>query len=78
MTGPHGQYGDNWRATLFSDDNGRYFFESHPATEFGNRLPHIHIKATAAGFVPLVTQHYPAKNAGIGQFDLVLAPQSKE
>lgn len=78
MTGPQGRYGDDWRATLFSADNGRYFFESHPPTEFGSRLPHIHIRVTAEGFAPLVTQHYPLENAGEGQFDLVLVPLSRE
>lgn len=78
MTGPHGQYGDDWRATLFTADNGRYFFESPPPTEFGSRLPHIHIRVSAEGFAPLVTQHYPLENAGIGQFDLVLVPLAKE
>ena len=29
MTGPNGRYGDAWRATLFSADNGTYYFVSH-------------------------------------------------
>lgn len=78
MTGPHGRYGDKWRATLFSAENGTYYFQSHAATDFGSRRPHIHIRVTAAGFKPLVTQHYPLKNAGIGLFDLVLIPATQE
>lgn len=74
MTGPQGRYGEEWRATLFSADNGTYYFESHEPTDFGNRRPHIHIRVTAKGFKPLVTQHYPAKDAGEGLFDLVLSP----
>jgi len=75
MSGPQGRYGDDWRATLLSVENGQYHFESHDATEYFNRPPHIHIRATADGFVDLVTQHYPKKDAGIGQFDLVLVPK---
>jgi len=74
MTGPEGKYGDEWWATLFSAKNGTYYFTSNAATDFGARRPHIHIRVMAEGFKPLVTQHYPAKGAGEGQFDLVLIP----
>jgi len=74
MTGPDGRYGDAWRATLLSAENGSYHFTSHPPTEFGSRRPHIHIRVTAPGFLPLVTQHYPLEAAGEGFFDLVLIP----
>ena len=74
MAGPHGRYGDDWRASLLSADNGTYYFVSHAATDYASRPPHIHIKVTAEGFAPLVTQHYPRANAGEGLFDLVLIP----
>ena len=74
MTGPEGKYGDEWWATLFSAKNGTYYFTSHAATEFGSRRQYIHIRVTAEGFKPMVTQHYPLKDAGEGQFDLVLTP----
>ena len=74
MTGPEGRYGDKWRATLYSARNGTYYFETHAATDFGSRPPHIHIRVTAPDFAPLVTQHYPLKDAGEGLFDLVLIP----
>jgi protocatechuate 3,4-dioxygenase beta subunit len=72
MTGPDGHYGDTWRATLFSADDGTYYFVSHAPTDFGSRRPHIHIRVTAESFAPLVTQHYPLNGAGEGMFDLVL------
>ena len=78
MTGPQGSYGDKWRATLFSAENGTYYFESHAPTDFGTRRPHIHIRVTAAGFKPLMTQHYPLKDAGLGIFDLVLIPTEQK
>ncbi len=72
MTGPDGRYGDAWRATLLSAENGTYYFVSHAATDYGSRRPHIHIRVTAKGFAPLVTQHYPGADAGEGLFDLIL------
>jgi len=74
MTGPEGRYGDEWRASLFSAENGTYYFTSHEPTFFGNRRPHIHIRVSAEGFIPLVTQHYPVQGAAEGLFDLVLSP----
>jgi protocatechuate 3,4-dioxygenase beta subunit len=78
LTGPEGFYGDAWRATLQSAVNGTYYFSSHAPPDFGSRRAHIHIKATAEGFVTLVTQHYVQTNAGEALFDLVLLPASKE
>ena len=74
MTGPDGRYGDAWRATLLSAEDGTYYFVSHAATGFGSRRSHIHIRVTAKGFAPLVTQHYPGADAGEGLFDLVVIP----
>ena len=78
LTGPEGFYGDAWRATLQSADNGTYYFSSHAPPNFGSRRAHIHIRATAEGFVTLVTQHYVETNAGEALFDLVLIRASKE
>jgi protocatechuate 3,4-dioxygenase beta subunit len=74
MTGPQGRYGDDWRATVFSTSAGTYHFMSHSPTDYGIRQPHIHVRVTAEGFATLVTQHYPAKDAGEALFDLVLMP----
>ncbi len=74
MAGPHGRYGDDWRATLFSAGNGRYYVRSHAPPNYGTGRPHIHIKVSKSGYKTLVTQHYPAKDAGEGMFDLVLVP----
>lgn len=77
MTGPQGFYSDEWRATLYSADDGKYYFKSHTATDYGARPPHIHIRVTADGYEELVTQHYPKIDAGMGMFDLVLIPQEQ-
>lgn len=74
MTGPQGHYGDDWRATFFSAENGTYYFQSHVPLVYGNRPAHIHIKVTAAEHAELITQHYPVKNAGEAFVDLVLIP----
>ena len=78
MTGPDGRYGDAWRATLLSSGNGTYHFVSHVPTDFGKRRAHIHIRVTADGFTPLVTQHYATKGTGEALFDLVLIPLPTE
>ncbi len=75
LTGPHGRYDDAHRATLFADGSGNYRFRSNYPTAYGFRPPHIHIRVTANGFAPLVTQHYPEENATRGKLDLVLRPE---
>lgn len=77
MAGPDGVYGESWRATLYSADNGRYYLQSHRPPGYGTGRPHIHIKVSAEGFAPLVTQHYPLNGAGEALFDLVLIPVEK-
>lgn len=74
MTGPDGRYDDRWRATFFSREDGRYFFESHFPGRYGSRPPHIHLSVTAPGFAELITQHYPKPGTAEAVFNLVLIP----
>jgi len=74
MTGPDGLYDDQWRATVFTRCDGRYFFASHFPAPYGSRPPHIHMRVTAPGFHELFTQHYPVQGSGEALFDLVLKP----
>ena len=74
LTGPDGQYDDSHRATVYADDKGAYRFGSNYPTPYYGRPPHIHIRVTARGFSPLVTQHYPEKGKSSATFDLVLIP----
>jgi len=76
LAGPEGVYGDDWRATLFSNENGAYFFESHTPPLYGRRPAHIHIKVTADNYQELITQHYPVKDSGEASLDLVLIPSN--
>ena len=74
MAGPDGDYKDDFRATVISNDAGEYSFESHIPPAYMNRPPHIHIRVTAEGFKDLITQHYPEMNTKKAVFDLILIP----
>ena len=75
LTNPEGDYDDQHRATVISDRSGAYRFESHRPTDYGFRPPHIHLRVTAEGFKPLVTQHYPEESITEARFDIVLIPR---
>lgn len=72
LANPQGDYDDDHRASLMSDSDGLYSFESHVPVPYTGRPPHIHIRVSAPGFRPLVTQHYPIDGHARGQFDLVM------
>lgn len=74
LTGPDGRYGDAYRATVVSAMTGDYRFESDFPVVYEGRPPHIHIRVTAPGYAPLVTQHYPKPGESTGRFELVLIP----
>lgn len=72
LSGPDGDYRDDFRATIMPDESGEYRFESHPPPSYLNRPPHIHMRVTADGFKTLITQHYPKVGSKKGEMDLVL------
>jgi protocatechuate 3,4-dioxygenase beta subunit len=74
LAGPNGQYDDDHRATVFSDESGKYSFESNFPPKYSFRPPHVHLRVLAAGFQTLVTQHYPVSEQTQGTFDLVFVP----
>lgn len=75
MAGPDGEYKDDYRATVIPNNAGEYFLESHMPPSYFSRPPHIHIRVSADGFKPLVTQHYPQAGSKKGALDLVLTPE---
>ena len=77
LAGPDGQYGNAYRATLAADAAGAYRFESNFPPPYSGRPSHIHLRVTAAGYQPLVTQYYPAQGQSEGSFDLVLRPAAE-
>ncbi|MCF6149942.1 MAG: intradiol ring-cleavage dioxygenase [Candidatus Kuenenia sp.] len=75
LAGPDREYDDDHRATILSDKDGAYKFESNFPPPYRGRPSHIHIKTTAKDYRTLVTQYYPAKGQTEGKFDLVLIPE---
>jgi protocatechuate 3,4-dioxygenase beta subunit len=69
-----GQYDDDHRATQVSDREGRYRYVTDPPGKYPGRPPHLHIKVTAPGHEPLVTQIYPKPSENSISFDFVLPP----
>jgi protocatechuate 3,4-dioxygenase beta subunit len=76
LAGPNGRYDDDHRAIVISDNSGKYSFQSNLPPSYSSRRPHIHIRVTADGYNPLVTQHYPANGQNQGTFDLVIIPEA--
>lgn len=74
LAGPDGGYGDEHRATVIADGQGAYRFESNEPPPYPGRPPHIHLRVTAKGFEPLVTQHYPETGRAGSTFDIILIP----
>jgi protocatechuate 3,4-dioxygenase beta subunit len=74
LANPSGVYDDQHRATVLTDRTGAYRFETSPPPNYGRRPAHIHLRVSAAGFKPLVTQHYPAGAPAGAVFDMVLIP----
>lgn len=77
QAGPEGKYSADYRATLFSDQNGNYRLETSFPPPYASRPPHIHILVDAKGFEGLITQHYPQKGSSAATFDLVIVPEAK-
>jgi protocatechuate 3,4-dioxygenase beta subunit len=67
-------YDDDHRATMLAGLEGEYRFESNPPPPYSGRPPHIHLRVSAPGYRPLVTQHYPQPGQTEATFDLVLVP----
>jgi protocatechuate 3,4-dioxygenase beta subunit len=74
LVNPAGEYDDSHRATVFADRQGRYTFEANRPTNYGDRLPHIHMMITAKDHEQLITQYYPKENETEALFNIVLEP----
>lgn len=72
LTGPDGTYNNDHRATIFSEREGRYYFQSNFPPAYFGRPSHIHIRVSASGFKTLITQHYPTQGTAEAIFNLVL------
>mgnify|MGYP001176962942 CR=1 FL=1 len=74
QTSPNGRYDDDYRAAIITDATGTYRLETNLPPAYASRTPHIHIRVSAKGFQPLVTQHYLKPGTKAARFDLVLIP----
>ncbi|MGH7407052.1 MAG: intradiol ring-cleavage dioxygenase [Candidatus Methylomirabilales bacterium] len=72
---PEGSYDDAHRASMRSDDAGRYRFETNFPRRYFGRPPHIHFKISAPAHRPLTTQLTLRPGQTEVTFDLVLLPE---
>jgi len=72
QAGPDGKYADAWRATIFTDRQGRYRLTTALPPPYERRPPHIHILVDMRGYAGLITQHYPKANRHRATFDMVI------
>ena len=70
--GPRGDYDAEHRATQHVDDAGRYRYETDSPGRYPGRPLHLHVRVTAPGHTPLVTQLYPRPSQTSMEMDFVL------
>lgn len=73
--GRYDNRGFDLRGHVFTDDQGRYRFDTIVPGEYPGRTPHIHVRIDAAGHRPLTTQVYfpdARRNTRDGIFDAAL------
>ncbi|MBI3637641.1 MAG: intradiol ring-cleavage dioxygenase [Candidatus Rokubacteria bacterium] len=71
---PRGDYDDAHRATQTADATGRYTYETDFPGKYSGRPLHLHVRVSAPGHNPLVTQIYPKAGATRADADFVLIP----
>lgn len=67
-----GDYDGEHRASQRADGSGRYRYETTFPGRYPGRPPHLHVRVTAPGHKPLVTQLYPAPRQTHIDADFVL------
>ena len=72
---PRGDYDEGHRATQAADPQGRYTYVTDMPGKYPGRPVHLHVKVSAAGHKPLVTQVYPKPGQNSIPFDFVLQPE---
>jgi len=70
--GPRGDYDAEHRAAQRADAAGRYRYETDFPGRYPGRPLHIHVRVTAPGHRPLVTQLYPRPGQAHIDMDFVL------
>lgn len=72
---PSGSYTDTHRATIMTDKDGVYGYETVFPSGYSSRPPHLHVKVSASGYRPLTTQIYPQAGQKQIDFDFNLLPE---
>ena len=67
-----GEYDGEHRASQRADAGGRYRYETSIPGRYPGRPPHLHVRVTAPGHKPLVTQLYPTPGQTAIDIDFVL------
>ncbi len=67
-----GDYDGEHRASQRANGSGRYRYETTFPGRYPGRPPHLHVRVTAPGHKPLVTQLYPAPGQTQIDADFVL------
>ena len=57
----------NYRGTTFTDDHGKYLFNTILPVPYGARPAHFHLMISAEGYQPLVTQLYFTGDPGLSK-----------
>ena len=69
---PRGDYDAEHRAAQRADGAGRYRYETDFPGRYPGRPLHLHVRVTAPGHKPLVTQLYPRSGQASVEMDFVL------
>jgi hypothetical protein len=75
LAGPDGRYDDAHRATVISDKDGAYQFESNFPPKTAEGPPQINLFVTASGHSNLIKKHYPKAGQTQETMDLFLKPR---
>jgi protocatechuate 3,4-dioxygenase beta subunit len=74
LTNPDGKYDDAHRATVYTDAEGAYSFESNFPGQYEGTRPHIHMYVEAEGYRAIETEYLPQTGQTEGVMDIVLQP----
>jgi len=69
---PRGDYDAEHRGAQRADGTGRYRYETDLPGRYPGRPLHLHVRVTAPGHKPLVTQLYPRPGQAVMEVELVL------
>jgi len=70
-----GTYTDALRATVRTDADGAYQYETVSPSGYSFRPPHLHVKVSATGHRTLTTQIYPERGQNEIEFVFNLVPE---